>query len=267
VQGYEQSVYEKAPGKLRMTVVAPEDQRGRLCVSDGTVEWQYSPDRQRAVRRQLPPPEYIRQRRLADLENLTRGMNIHYLGTETIAGRRAHVVCVCTRGGSPLKKTWVDTEYFVALKTQRFDTQGRVKLSMYYTAINFQPTYTAGMFEFTPPAGCTVHEASDLPERMPLAEAERRAGYRAVLPGYLPPGYSFKSDAVAVIPLQGKLMLWLSFSNGADSFSIFQRPRGVRLEPRQVYHALDWSSGNYAFTLVGQLSRTEMIKVRDSMQP
>lgn len=267
LRGFEQTVYEKAPGKLRMMVVAPPEERGRLCVSDGLVHWEYDPMRQQAVRRELPPPEERRQRRLADLEKVTRGMNIHYLGTDTVAGRRAHMICVCTGAGTPVKKTWVDTETFVVLRTQNFDSQGQIKLSWYYTAINYQPVYTPGMFEFTPPEGCTVREVSDAPQRMPLAEAERRAGYRAVLPGYLPPGYKFQADAVGVIPMRGRMVLWLNFSNGADTFSIFQRPRVVNFRPRQMGRMLDWCAGEFAFTLVGGLSKAEMIRVRASVQP
>jgi len=267
VQGYQQTVYEKAPGKLRMVVVAPEDQRGRLVVSNGEVQWQYLPDKERAVRRRLPSLEETRARRLADLQKLARDMSIQYLGVEEIAGRQAHVVCVCSDGGAPLKKHWIDTEQLVTLKTHRFDTQGRVKLSMYYTAINFQPSYADGMFDFTPPEGCSVREASDLPERLPLEEAEARAEFDAVLPSYLPRGYGFQSDRVSVIPMRGKMVLWLTFSNGADTFSIFQRRRGLQLRPREQGRFMDWTAGQYAFTLVGQLSCAEMLKIRESINP
>ncbi len=267
VQGYQQQVYEKAPGKLHMSVIAPEDLKGRLCVSNGLVQWQYLPGKCRATRHDLPPAAPARAQRLAGLEDLSQRMRIDYLGTETIAGRSAHVVCVLTRGGSPLKKSWIDAEHYVALKMQRFDTEGRVKLSMYYTAINFQPQFTAGMFDFTPPAGCSVRAASDLPERVPLAEAEGRAGFAAVLPGYRPAGYSFQDQNVAVIPLKGKKALWLIFSNGADTFSLFQRSRGVQLPPREYGRSMDWSAGAYSFAIVGQLSCNEMRKVRDSIRP
>ncbi len=266
-QGYQQRIYEKAPGKLRMTVIEPEDQRGRLCVSDGHIHWEYLPARQRVTRRELPPPEQARAKRLADLERLTRLMRIEYLGTETIAGRTTHVVTIGARSGSPLKKIWSDAEHYVPLKMQRFDPEGRVKLSMYYTSINFQPQYTAGMCDFEPPADCVGRAGGHLPERIPLSEAETRAGFKAALPGYLPSGYSFQNNRVAVIPLKGRKVLWMTFSNGADTFSIFQRQRGVALQPRQSGRSMDWAAGKYSFPLVGQLSCEEMGKVRESVKP
>ena len=266
-QGYQQQVYEKAPGKLRMTVIDPEAQRGRLCVSNGRIHWEYLPAKSRVTRRELPPAEQARARRLADLERLTARMRVEYLGTETIVGRTSHVVTVSAGSGSPLKKIWADAEHYLPLKMQRFDPQGRVKLSMYYTSINFQPQYTAGMFDFEPPAGCVVQASDDLPERIALSEAETRAGFKAALPKYLPPGYSFEAKRVAVIPLKGRKVLWLTFSNGADTFSIFQRKRGVALAPRQSGRSMDWAAGAYSFTLVGQISCAEMNKVRESVKP
>ncbi len=266
-QGYQQQVCEKAPGKLRMTVIEPEAQRGRLCVSNGRVFWEYTPSKCRGTRRELPPAEQARARRLADLERLSERMQVQYLGTEAIAGRTSHVVTVRAGTGLPLKKIWADAEHYLPLKMQRFDPQGRVKLSMYYTSINFQPQYTAGMFDFEPPAGCVVQTSGDLPERIALSEAETRAGFKAALPGYLPPGYSFEKKRVAVISLKGRKVLWLTFSNGADTFSIFQRPHGVALQPRQSGRSMDWTAGNHSFTLVGQLSCEEMCKVRESVKP
>lgn len=267
VEGYEQQVYEKAPGKQRVAVIMSAGEPGRLFVSNGLVQWHYLPDRQRAVRRELPPPSETRARRLAELDELAERTRIQYLGTQTIAGRTTHVIVVSTTGGSPMKKNWVDGITYVVLKTQRFDSEGRVKLSMYYTAINYAPQYTDGMFDFVPPAGATVREASDLPERIPLAEAEGRAGFKAVLPGYLPPGYTFQSDSVAVIPMHGRKVLWLEFSSGADSFSMFQRLRGVQIQSRQQGRCMEWSAGPYSFTLISSVSCDEMCKIRDSVRP
>jgi len=238
IHGYQQRVYEKAPGA-----------------------------KSRVTRREVPPPEQACARRLADLERLTRHMRIEYVGAETIAGRAAHVVTISAGGGLPLKKIWADAEHYVLLKMQRFDPEGRVKLSMYYTSINFQPQYTSGMFDFEPPADCVVRAGGNLPDRIPLGEAETRAGFKAALPGYLPSGYSFEDNRVAVIPLKGQKVLWMTFSNGADTFSIFQRRHGVALQPRQSGRSMDWAAGDYSFTLVGQLSCVAMGKVRASVKP
>ena len=230
VRGYQEQVYEKAPGKRRWAVIAPEDQRGRLCIRSGQVQWEYSPKHARVVRRELPTAEDLCAQRLTDLDRLRTRMRIQHLGTETIANRPAHIILVSTRQGVPVKKTWIDTEHYVPLKTQQFDCKGFIKSSAYYEAINYQPQYADGMFDFTPPAGCTVQNAPPPPRRMK------------------------------------QVILWLPFSNGVDTFSIFQRPLGAPPPAGRAGRSLSWHVGDFSFTLVGGLPQDEMKQVRDSVK-
>ncbi len=267
VRGVEQQVQCQAPHRTRITVIAPESEAGTMCLIVGRVQWEYAPNARRVVRTQLPPPERILQQRLRDLERIADNMRLQYCGTDSIAGRSVHVVKLYTPQGVPVKKSWVDTEHWIALKTQRFDSQGRVKSSAYFTRINYAPTFPPGTFEFEPPADAVVIDAAGAPERMPLAQAEQRAGFRAVLPRYLPPGYRFQNDRVAVIEVGGQASLWLPFSNGADTFSLFQRPgRGLAGTLRRG-RSITWQAGGFRFTLLGPLAAAEMQQVKASIQP
>lgn len=267
VRGVEQEVHCQAPDKLRIMVIAPESERGKLWLVDGQVQWECDPHAHRALRMQLPPPRQVRLQRLREMERLARTMRLQYCGTESIAGRPAHVIKVYTDEGLPVKKTWIDVETFVTLKTLRFDSQGRVKSSAYFTRIDFNPEFGPGLFTFSPPAGYTVIEAERPPQRMPLAAAEQRVGFRAVLPSYLPAGYHFLADRVAVIELRGRRALWMSFSNGVDTFSLFQRRGDGPTDARRCGRAITWEDGNFCFTLLGTLSAEEMQRVRASIRP
>lgn len=267
VYGVEQKVQCLAPGRMRIVVLTPPADAGSLCLTNGQIHWEYDPHRQRAIRTQLPPPEQVTQSRLRELERLSRRMHLQYIGTERIAGRPTHVVTVSTRDELPVKKAWVDSRHFVALKAQRFDSHGRVKFSSYFTRIDFDPDLTAEIFAFSPPAGCTVIEAGRQVERMPLAQAEDRAGFDAVLPNYLPPGYRFQRDLVALLERDGRTTLWLSFCNGADTFSLFQRRAGGPAKQAHHDRAITWEAGRYHFVLMGTLSDDEMQRVRASIQP
>ncbi len=266
VEGFQEEVYQKGPSKQRVTVVAPQDKKGRLCVTSGQVQWQYFPEENRAVRRELSTPAETRSRRLAGLDDLRKRMKMEYLGTETIAGRLTHVVLVSTPEGIPIKKTWIDRQYYVPLKTQLFDSRGNVKSSAFYTAINFRPQYKAGMFDFEPPSECSVRTTYQLPKRMAQRDAEKAAGFRAALPRYLPPGYRFLKNQVAVLHQGGKVILWLPFSNGADTFSIFQGTHGAAAPPPTEGRSLTWKLGNHSFVLVGSICAAEMKRVRDSVR-
>jgi len=265
VRGFEERVHEKSPGKQRVAVMAPKGETGRLSVTNAQVQWQYFPDKNKVVRRELPTLEQLRADRLADLDDLAKRMKIQYLGTETIAGRAAHVILVATQEEVPVKKKWIDTEHYLRLKTQRFDFKGRIKSSAYYTAINYQPQYADGMFSFDPRAGCEVCNAP-LPRRMHLRAAERVCGFRAAMPRYVPPGYRLQRKQVAVTPQEGQTVLWLPFSNGVDTFSIFQRPLGMPSPPSSRWGSLQWNRGKFSFVLVGPLPINEMKRVRDSVQ-
>lgn len=268
VHGVEQKIDCDAPKHLRIVVLAPETQRGTLCLTSGQHRWEYNPGTGRVIHAQLPSPTEVVQMRLEELERLAGRMKMQYVGSETIAGRRAHVIKVYTLKGLPVKKTWVDAQQHVELKTQRFDSHGQVKSSAYYTRIDFDPSFPPGLFEFSPPADAQVVEADPTAERMPLERAEQKAGFEALIPRYLPPGYRFHSDRTAVIEVEGKPTIWLSFSNGVETFSIFQRrSTGESREQICRTRSISWQEGNYCLTLMGTLAADEMQKVKDSIKP
>ncbi len=267
VLGVEQKIHYSAPGKMRIVFLSPASEQGKLCLTSGEDYWEYAPASGRAVHTLLPPPERVIATRLEELNDLARRMRLQYAGSESVAGRNAHVVKIYTSEGVPVKKTWVDRQNSVELKTQRFDSRSNVKSSVYFTSITFNPSFTPGLFEFEPPAGVQVVESQRPSERMTLEQAQKRAGFSAVLPDYLPPGYSFRRDQVAVIDVGGKPTLWLSFSNGVETFSLFQRRGSGRSQTIEHDRSVTWEDGAFCFTLMGALSESEADRVRASIKP
>ncbi|MGC9316533.1 MAG: LolA family protein [Armatimonadota bacterium] len=267
VHGVQQRIHCDAPDKLHIVVVAPEEQAGRLCITNGRVRWDYDPDTGRAVQTHVPHAKLVTQQRLREMERLGQRMKLQYVGTESIVGRPVHVVKVYTREGLPLKKTWVDMERFLPLKTQRFDSHGQVRSSAYYTSIDLTPSFPPGLFDFTPPPDAKVVQVPSPGDRMPLAKAQQRVGFQAALPTYLPPGYHFQRDSAAVLEIGGRKALWLSFTNGADTFSLFQRPGSGPATPLHQGRSITWEDGGFRFILMGTLSDEEMRRVRASIRP
>lgn len=267
VRGVQQRVYCKAPDKMRIELLAPSPERGKLSLTNGRVHWEYHPQRGRALRGHQPAPSELVKQRLQELKKIAQRMHLQYCGRETIAGREAHVIKVYSAEGVPVKKSYVDTERYVTLKTQRFDAHGNVKSSAYYTQITYDPAFPPGLFDFEPPPDCSIVDSPRPSRRMSLTSAQQQVGFDAALPSYLPPGYVFHEDRVAVIEINKRKALWLTFSNGVETFSLFQRracgPSDVRHRGRSV----TWTSGDYCFTLMGALGRDEMRKVRSSISP
>jgi len=72
-------------------------------------------------------------------------------------------------------------------------------------------------------------------------------------------------DSVAVTRHQGHFMLWLPFSNGLDTFSMFQGPRRLQPPPKVAGASQWWLADKYCFALVGPLPPEEIQKIRASM--
>ena len=73
--------------------------------------------------------------------------------------------------------------------------------------------------------------------------------------------------AQGLIEVKGQPTLWLSFSNGADTFSLFERRCSGELDPVCRDRSITWQDGSYRFTLMGALSGDELQKVQASIAP
>ena len=260
-----QRVTNGGGNRQRMEVVAPPEEAGRLIVSNGRVEWEYRPRARVAQRRELLPPEEIQRHKLSALRLVADTLFPVYLGTETVAGRACHVIAVKPPDGRRTsKKVWIDAEHFVELRWARYGPRGEPLITWSITEVDFAPPVPANAFEFSPPPGVPVRAMPRAP-RMPLPEAERRLGFRAVLPAYLPPGFVLHRDHVGVTEFRGRQALWMQFVNGVDTFSIFQSP-ALSAPPAELHRAVHWDAQGFSFLLVGNLPPQEKDKIRASMR-
>ncbi|MFP3904103.1 MAG: hypothetical protein ACLFWB_07660, partial [Armatimonadota bacterium] len=106
------------------------------------------------------------------------------------------------------------------------------------------------------------------PQRVPLQAAEKAAGFNAVIPANLPDGYVFERDSVAVTRYMDQKTLWLTFTNGLDTFSLFETPcDGQELRQKKTKHTIhQWHAGGLCFTLIGPLSHRQVQKIMNSTQ-
>lgn len=260
-----QKVTYGAGNRQRVEVVAPPEEAGRLIVSNGRVEWVYRPRAGLVQRRELLPPQEIQRHKLGALRLVADTLFPAYLGTETVAGRPCHVIAVKPPDGRRTsKKVWIDTEHFIELRWARYGPRGEPLITWSMSEVSFAPTVPANAFDFSPPPGVTVRDMPRAP-RMTLAEAERRIGFKAVIPAYLPAGFVLHGDHVGVTEFRGRHALWLQFVNGVDTFSIFQSPT-LKAPPAELQRAMHWDAQGFSFLLVGNLPPGEKDKIRASMR-
>ena len=258
----QQTVLHKRGNKQRISMSG-----GQMVVMNGQRMWEYFPARSKVIVRDMANPKRDLADKLAALRRTATNMNLHYEGTTTVAGRSVYVVQIRDPRGQLLKRVWADTARGAELAAERYDSRGNIKFSSFFTEVNFSPTFPAGAFDFQTPAGVQVEQAPAPRKRMTMADAERAAGFAGVVPSYLPPGYSFDSDAVSVTQRQGRAVLWLTFSNGVDSFSLFES--GIPADmPRHVPRKVAvWTKGTYVFALVGRLPDDEVNRIKARLKP
>ncbi len=265
VAGYQQKVYRASDNRERIVVVHPPQQRGRLVVSNGHQRWEYYPTTKQVITSTLPPLGKLHQTRLTSLHASRRHLHAEYLGEGTVAEQTAYIIRITGRDKRPLRQLWIDKDTFVQLKIQRFDSRGQIAYSAYFQTIKYQPTFSPELFTFKPRPNCQISRVPPPLHRIPLQAAQKQAGFRAILPRHVPPGYQLEQDSVAVTRHKNQFILWLPFSNGLDTFSIFQAPRCLQ-PPRVVGHSGHWwVQGKYCFALVGSLPEEEIQKIKASM--
>lgn len=261
-----QRVLRGEGNKHRTQVVAPPHMVGRVIVSDGNTEWEYRPVARLVHQRKMRPLSEVQRLKLEQLDLVKGSLKLSYVGTAHVVGRPCDVVSIRPEGERVVRKqVWIDEKTHIELRWERYDSAGRLTTRWSVTDIDYAPTIPAGSFSFAPPHNAKVWRIPAA-ERMSLSEAERRIGFKALLPSYLPPGYAFHESDVGITQRGGRTALWLRYLNGVDSFSIFQSQR-LKGRPAPVPGASYWEKDGFSFLLVGRLSETERQKVRNSVGP
>jgi len=263
-----QKLIRRRGDKQRIETLRPPSDAGCLVVSDGTILWEYDPHNRVVTRRQLQPPATRQADRARAAELIKHGVRLQHTGRHKIAERTADAIVIRDLSGKLLRKCWVDAVTGVRLKTEKHDSSGAPYSSSEITAIDYSPNFTAATFSFRPPAGVTVNKMPAPARRMSIAAAEKLAGFSAVIPKHLPPGYVFEADNVAVTKYCDHLTLWLTFSNGVMSFSLFETPwrENTQQAARPSRSATQWYDNGICFTLVGDLRTAEVENLRHRLK-
>jgi outer membrane lipoprotein-sorting protein len=262
-----QKVARDRGGKEYTETFAPARYAGRLTVCNGTVQWEYSPKRRHLVRRILPSAAELARQRKANLQRLAQNLRPKVLGQQVMLGRPVTVLRITDPHGDPVRLCWLDSTTALELASEDYEPRGVRTTRSYYTAVNFSPSLPAALFTFHPPAGVKIDHVPQ-PLRLGLAQAEQRVGFRALVPTYLPSGFTFAPEETSVAPGHSGNALCLVFSNGLESFSVFEAPRSARDPRDRLGSPLSYGrSGGSSITVVGDLPPAEVRRVIASVKP
>jgi hypothetical protein len=170
--------------------------------------------------------------------------------------------------GRPVRGSWVDAASFVELRADSYFPGGGLGSRTCFTSFAIQPSVGESLFSFRPPPGTRTEDVPPPAAHLPLAQAEGKAGFRAYLPRYLPSGYVFCDEETALLPCRTQgMVIWMAFGNGLNSLSLFQSHCSQAAPAAPERQVLCWRQQGFLFTLVGQMERSEMARIRDSVRP
>jgi len=213
---------------------------------------------------------------------------VSYEGTETVAGRQAHVIDyepVGDPGEGVVEQTvWLDTEHFLTLKstqvTRRDGTESTFTFRM--TDLDLEPGLSADTFEFDPPAGATPNESNSYD----LTSYETRADLAAAVDTSVPePSVSdrlqldradhirgadfsavqlrYRSTGTFIFVTKTTEQGYTNLSEG-ERVQVGDQSGRYRASGQRALVA--WQCDGYVYTVTADISMTELLDVARSVE-
>ncbi|MBC8229582.1 DUF4367 domain-containing protein [bacterium] len=214
-----------------------------------------------------------------------------------IAGRKAYLVEITPKHpGRPAKKLWLDAQKNVVLRMEDYSSDGRLISLLVYTEINFQKKIDEKLFAITPSARRNDKRRRES-EPLSLVDAQKQSHFPILSPKYLPEGFVFED--VRIIKRNGTQYVHLHYIDGLTVLSLFEsrandanrldKPPPPKAEGHQGEEIsigevncqifspgreriLHWttksalkSGAGLNFTLIGEISKSEMIAIAESL--
>ncbi len=205
--------------------------------------------------------------------------------TEPIIGRAADVLVVKHREpGRPSKKVWVDRSTGLILRSEYYDSDGKLATLSFYTDIEWNPRLDDGIFEI-PDGWKKVVIEDDSGRHWEREGLSKAVAFDVREPAYLPVGFAL--DGFHLYRCRcGVASAHVRYVDGLNSVSVFERftqcpgrgggrgfgwgrgrgGRGCELLASQPGRMLVRQLGNRTFILVGDLPEAELLKIADSIK-
>ena len=278
-------VYHEAPDQYVLRFQAPKDRAGRVILENGSYEWTYIPDRKVVIQTLRPAtmPEDNTSGLLLSNYSITMGAK-----PDIIANRRTYIVTFTSKiRHDKALRFWIDPYTGVALRAERYHAGGNLAYISYFSDINFQPKFDAGLFTPFRWPKARIEQKFDKPApsgNMTVSEVAASLQGRALAPSRI---REFSLVGVTSMPSSARQMLHLHYSDGLSSVSLFEtlkrnrratrmagsRPMRInttlfgRFSERLNYSLLNWDSNQLSMTLLGDLSPETLRDLAGALTP
>ncbi len=280
-----QRIEHLAPASTRRTFLAPEALYGEYDVTVGEITTKIDPKQKRVLVDDNPIVDNS-----AGTNNHLALLATNYhavLGpVEIVAARPATTVSLVNKfTGERMMRLWIDNETKIVLAKEAYHADGSLAWRTRFDDIRFTDEIPNGIFDAAIPPGYQSvqgHHFTDstLDQQRALADA----GFKAIVPHYLPNGFNEVSAEIATI--KNVRNLHVLYSDGIRGLSLFENDTDVAanfegLKPSTTHFEghdatyvhdgpttlLTWREHGLAFALVGDLDVRELTKIAISVVP
>ncbi len=273
-----QKIWGDTRGRLRRDFLSPNDLNGDIMVT-APDQYRYFHHRTNTLDVALWPGTNDPEKQLPDLIRQRRVL-VSRIGQEIVAGRTAEIVAVSLDNGNGRQiKFWIDGETGVRLKQEISSGAGLVSRS-YLTSIALGEAAGVDSKIFDPSFGNAKLNALFPPTSRfsTVEEARGLLSFAPVLPASLP--WGFGVTGVWVFPSRNPKLpenssILLRYSNGIETFSLFEKPRRGMNAPAKTpkigrRSVLRWgvtvSGGQIELTYVGHLTPDQAQQMIESLR-
>jgi negative regulator of sigma E activity len=215
---------------------------------------------------------------------MTRNYRIVVAPDDSIAGRITRTLLLVNKHtGETTMRVCIDASTHLVLERDTYAPNGSLASQVRFEQLNYVHAIPQAVFAL--PSGFT--QVGGIRHKAPsndIASLVKSAGFSAKSPHYLPDGFQPVTGDVSVV--NGIRTLHLLYSDGIRTLSLFQNARGAavdmsRYSPHDIavenhrgryveqgpITLLAWQESGLHFALVGELSRTELVKIAASVVP
>lgn len=302
VQENEERVISKKP-KMMKSWTIEQGKEEVAAVSDGEFLWSYDEGTNTVTKIKLLEEPLINESDYVGLiEGFLNKTNVSLLGIEEVDGRSAYVLEAEPEAKSEENhslvsrtKMWVDKETWMALRCKMYDSKGNLMIETEISNLKVNTGIPDSEFEFEVPAGAEIKVIDlnnlEVPEKMSLEEARKKASFEILVPEYIPEGYALNYtmiDYKTALEDQSHETVILNYQKEDEFFHVTQtiyedKPEedvmlaqtaeNISINGKEgkytnqfgEFKLLAWNIGEFEMTLSGFLEKAEMLKIAESI--
>lgn len=266
-------VWKHADGRFRWEAVSRSGNILRSAARTAAGNWSYDAKRRMAWRWSGPNPIVGVDE---ELKIFSGFYEPRIRGKSRAAGRATWTLELRSKAdGRLLRSVWLDQENGLPLKTRNYNPDGSTT-TVRFLSVEF--AVEPSVFKVEPPAGSLEAPGPQAGERERLGTG---AGFEPRFPAWIPPGYLYEGSRV--LGEGGSAVIQTTFSDGRETFSLFQYPASAGFEAKNVEmvrnlkkgpaqliiqedaRILQWRQKSGGFALAGRLPVSILEATADSI--